>query len=139
MSLAIDIETNAIFCGITQFHDVGSLEIDNLGRQILARRLTIAQGEPQDVIKTCLESLDEVIDFARRLLLLVLPTLHLRSFFPAINRDRLVLRRAELGTFHIREFDVVGEQVATAEFTSSKREEASGGVNVFNVEKRLTT
>src|SRR5262249_22479112 len=83
VSITINVEANAVFCGIAQFHDVGSFKIDDLGRKILNRGLTITDYKTQNIVKAGLEALYELFDFSRRLLIGILSALNFPSFFAA--------------------------------------------------------
>src|SRR6476660_435459 len=126
MSRSINIETNAVFCRVAELNDVGPLKVDDLGRKVLNRGLTITENKTQHVIKAGLEVLLELLYFAWSLLLGILLALDFHSFLTAVDLDRLVFRASEFSSLHFGKFDVIRKQIGSAQFSPSEGKETSG-------------
>src|SRR5262249_48943971 len=111
MSFSIDIKTNAVLIGISQFDDVCPFEIDHLGAEILNSRFFVVDHKAQHIIQAGLEPLLKLLDLAWSLLDWIFLSFNLHTLLAAVDRDGFEFRAAKLRPFHIGKFDVVRKSI----------------------------
>ena len=115
MTVAVDVEGDPILFRVADFDDVDSLEVDDLGTDILYGCLPFFNDKAKNIVNFDFEAFQELFCFGCTLRLRFPLAYNLPSLFAAVDGDRLLIDDAELASFHVGELDVVGKNIRTGQ------------------------